>query len=214
MPSGVPSAYTIAPDERLSNGAALASLILGILGCVPFITGLLAVIFGIVGIRKASSPHVGGKGMAMTGLILGLVSLMLWGLFGGGAFAMITLGKPARQAATQFVKDLAAGNIDAAHAQCTSNIQRQDLAKAAERVKSLGAVQDTSLPSISYSSVNGVSTTDVAGLATFANNNNVGYSARLVKQGGTFKVDGFSLQDVAAAGSVPRPKSSGSGFDD
>ena len=65
---------------------AVASLVLGILGTViglipllafiAIILGLLAVIFGPIGIGRAR--RVGyGKGMAIAGLILGIVALAL-----------------------------------------------------------------------------------------------------------------------------------------
>ena len=70
---------------RGTSGAAIASLICGILGCVPFITSLLAVILGFVGIKATSNGRAGGRGMAIAGLILGLLGIFGWGLGGGGA---------------------------------------------------------------------------------------------------------------------------------
>jgi len=42
-------------------------------GCVPFLTGLLAVIFGVVGMRRTRDRRVGGRGLAIAGLCLGIV---------------------------------------------------------------------------------------------------------------------------------------------
>jgi Domain of unknown function (DUF4190) len=191
---------------------AILSLILGILGCVPFITGLFAVILGIVGIRKTRDPHVGGKGFAIAGIILGLISMTLWGLFGGGLYAAYVYGKPAREAAKQFAVDLASGNLDAAQARCTATISREDLTKAAENLKSLGAVQDTTFLSFNQRSTNGVTTFDLGGVAHFKGHT-LPYLVRLVKEGDTFKVDGFTVGDRVAVGTTPTP-SSGSSFDD
>src|SRR4051794_32737669 len=55
------------PPSR-SNAMAIVSLILGILGCIPVITGLGAIIFGILGIRASNRQQIGGKGMAIAGL--------------------------------------------------------------------------------------------------------------------------------------------------
>jgi len=47
--------------------------------CIPIVTGLLAAIFGWIGIRKSQQyPHVGGRGMALAGMILGIVSTVGW----------------------------------------------------------------------------------------------------------------------------------------
>jgi uncharacterized membrane protein YhhN len=79
------------PDVVQGNGLAVASLVLGIVGAifglipilfvVAWICGLLALVFGISGFRKGrqGAPH---KGMALAGLILGIVALALggWGV--------------------------------------------------------------------------------------------------------------------------------------
>src|SRR4051812_31685148 len=69
-----------------TNGWAIASLICGLLGCIPGIASLLAIVFGIVGVKKANEPQTSGKGIAITGIVLGLVGLLLWAGCGGSAF--------------------------------------------------------------------------------------------------------------------------------
>src|SRR5687768_6099324 len=102
VPPGAPQpmAYTMAPAAKRGNGAAITSLIMGVLFCVPFLTSFLAIIFGFVGIRKARDPQVGGKGLAIAGLLLGLVGLVGWiaiSAAGGiGAYKLWKYGEPAR----------------------------------------------------------------------------------------------------------------------
>lgn len=63
-----------------SNGLAIASMVLGIIAlvlscCVPYVPillGLLAVILGGVSLAKKQ----GGKGMAIAGLICGIITLI------------------------------------------------------------------------------------------------------------------------------------------
>lgn len=69
--------------HQATNGFAIAALVLGILGVVfniipllPYVFGICALIFGIIGLR-----HVVGKGMAIAGIILGSVTLMMKFLF-------------------------------------------------------------------------------------------------------------------------------------
>jgi len=65
--------------QKKVNGLSIAALVLGIvsivLWCVWFISipcSILALIFGILGIKKP------GKGFALTGLITGAISLVIW----------------------------------------------------------------------------------------------------------------------------------------
>src|SRR2546421_591327 len=106
-----------APGPRTTNGAAVASLIFGILGCIPWITGILAVILGIVGIKKSNDPRVqSGKALSIIGIILGLISIIAWTSFGGGIFALFRATQGERNYAAAFVKDVASGNAAAVKA--------------------------------------------------------------------------------------------------
>lgn len=69
------------------NGLNIASLVLGIvsivLWCMWYISipcSILALIFGIIGIKK----H--GKGLAITGIVTGAISLAIWVLLFAFAF--------------------------------------------------------------------------------------------------------------------------------
>jgi hypothetical protein len=208
-PPGYGGGYA-APQPKRSNLPAIFSLILGILGCVPFVTGLLAIVLGIVGIRKGRNPQVGGKGLAIAGIILGLISVVAWSVFGGTAYGLWKYSKPAREVSSQFAKDLSAGNLDAAQARCTPTIKRADLERAAAKLKSSGQVKDTTLPVFHSQSSGGVTTMDVGGAATFTNNQSLPYFIRLVKQGDEFKIDGFMIGDSVSVGTTPEHKS-GSG---
>jgi hypothetical protein len=65
-----------------SNGFCVASLVLGIIGlpaACTFITPLLAVIFGIIGFNQVAKTGAegGGKGMAIAGIICGIIGCLL-----------------------------------------------------------------------------------------------------------------------------------------
>jgi hypothetical protein len=184
--------YTQPPVSR-SNGAAIGSLICGILGCIPFLTGLLAVILGIVGIRKTRDPAVGGKGLAIAGIILGLISIFAWsgmlGLGGATYWAM----RPSRNAAKQFLADVSSGNTKAALDE-SSGLTEQQIVEGTEQMKPWGAFQDATFFSFNASASNGVATTHLIGSAKFASAAKA-CQIDLLKQGGTFKVTSFSLTD-------------------
>jgi predicted Zn finger-like uncharacterized protein/prepilin-type processing-associated H-X9-DG protein len=65
------------PPSAPTSGWALAALIFGILGfCLPILGSLLGIIFGIVGISKTRDNRAGGRGIAVAGLVLGIVTLL------------------------------------------------------------------------------------------------------------------------------------------
>jgi hypothetical protein len=74
---------------------ATAALVLGILALITSWTviggvllGLLAIIFGIIGLRRASRGLAFGRGRAIAGIILGLLSMVIAALViaAGAAF--------------------------------------------------------------------------------------------------------------------------------
>jgi Protein of unknown function (DUF1559)/Domain of unknown function (DUF4190) len=65
-----------------SNGAAMASLVLGILSfCLSALAGIPAIVFGVVGLSKAGRAGT-GRGMAIAGLSLGLAGTIATGTAG------------------------------------------------------------------------------------------------------------------------------------
>jgi len=76
-------------EKGEGNGLAVAALVLGIIGValtfipfLPYITGVLAIIFGVVGMNKEVK-----KGMATAGLVLGIITIGLKVLFWMGLFS-------------------------------------------------------------------------------------------------------------------------------
>src|ERR1051326_5613116 len=73
--------YSLSATPPRSSPLPITSFVCGCLLCIPIIPGLIASIFGVIGIKQTQSPHVGGKGFAIAGLILGLVNLAGWGTY-------------------------------------------------------------------------------------------------------------------------------------
>ena len=74
-----------APPAGAGNGMAVAALVLGIVGCVlcwvpvlGLILGVLGIVFGALGRKRAQREPGAGKGtMALSGLILGIIATVL-----------------------------------------------------------------------------------------------------------------------------------------
>jgi hypothetical protein len=183
------------PSPRTS-GAAIASLVCGLFGCIPFVTGLAALILGIVGIKRTKDPMVTGRGMAIAGLVLGGLSIAGWAIFAASLpIALVVLSKtsePARLTAEQFARDLSEGKIDAALASSAEGMDRAKLEALAERMKPWGTFRSLGITSYNIKETSGTVEFTFGGVATFANETK-SCTTTLHKVGVTYKVDEFDI---------------------
>jgi hypothetical protein len=84
-----------APGMPRNSGKAVAALVLGIVSiCIPLVgivTGVIAIILGILGMKEVdrSNGMLKGKGMAIAGLVMGIIALVgyiLYIIFVGAVF--------------------------------------------------------------------------------------------------------------------------------
>src|SRR3954470_7416960 len=78
-PAWAQPAYAAPMVAPPNSGLAIASLICGLLFFIPFIPGILGVVFGIIGINQTRGGRAGGRGLALAGLICGALSVLFWG---------------------------------------------------------------------------------------------------------------------------------------
>lgn len=75
--------YGSAPSRSLPTGMAVASLVLGILGLLTSafllggLLGLVAIILGIIALGKIKRGEAGGRGMAIGGIVTGILALLV-----------------------------------------------------------------------------------------------------------------------------------------
>ena len=79
-------------EKKETKGFSIAAMVLGIVSVVLFCffyisipCAILAIIFGIVGMKK------GGKGMGIAGLVLGIIALAIYVLGAVGIFSLGSL---------------------------------------------------------------------------------------------------------------------------
>jgi hypothetical protein len=195
-PPGQPAQPAYQMQATQSNGWGLASLICGILSFCTFgTTGILAVIFGFLGMRRSKTTN-SGKGISVVGLILGLLTIVGWIIFLlVGGLAMLGLAKasePQRQANQQFIKDLASGNVTAA-TNDTDGMSQTEVQALVDQVKDMGAVKDVT--NVGFHIVN--DTADLAGIAQFDKGKR-GYSVHEVKKGDAWKISSFNFDQTSA----------------
>ncbi|WP_189821863.1 DUF4190 domain-containing protein [Streptomyces finlayi] len=101
-----PFPYGYPPQpEAPKNGMGVTALVLGIVGLVlglaivvfwlSWLPAVLAVIFGAVALGHVKKGIADNKGMALTGMIMGMVGVLL--AVGGGIFTMTTLRDSVRE---------------------------------------------------------------------------------------------------------------------
>jgi hypothetical protein len=84
--------------ERPGNGLAVAALVLGLVAialfCVPYVSfpcSILAIVFGVIGRKRAAGGARNG-GLAAAGLVLGIIAIVLIAVALAGMLAVLGLG--------------------------------------------------------------------------------------------------------------------------
>lgn len=72
-PYGAPAPAGGFQEQPKTDGVSIAALVSSLLCCAP-----VAVILGFVGLKRTKGGQRKGRGLAITGLILGLVGLLAW----------------------------------------------------------------------------------------------------------------------------------------
>jgi hypothetical protein len=170
-----------------TNGWAIASLISGLLGCVPYVMGAVAVITGIIGLKNSRDPRYSGRSMAIGGIVLGSLSIVFWLFFAGAVWSFVSATRVQRQMAQDFVQMVSTGAVEAASEKVTGNVTRNELEALSRQMQEWGTYQDLTSSSSSLSYDNGVTTTHLEGTATFANGEHP-FAMTLVKEGEVWKV--------------------------
>lgn len=183
------------PPPRIS-GMALASLICGVMFCLPAVPSLCATIFGVIGLRETRHRRVSGRGFAISGLILGIVGTAGWLLVLAAGYIGYNLYTTERNAATAvakgFVQDLAGAKIDAAQGRCEKDADRDRLVAASEAMKKWGPFNslDGDIRPPQRQRFDGSMVWDYEGVAVFSRGECTIF-LRLRKDGTAYRVERF-----------------------
>lgn len=108
---------TLYQEPERTSIMAILSMVFGIGGCCLGLTSIPAIflgIFGLVGISR-SKGRVGGTGFGIAGILIGLLTLALWGgILGAGVYGLQSVEKIFGTNTEQVFLDLQADNFDSA----------------------------------------------------------------------------------------------------
>ena len=174
--------------------AALASLILGILLCIPLLTSIAALVCAILGIRATrASAGRRGRGLAIAGLTLGIVGTVGWGAVGCLSLFIITGSAAPRAVLHDFAHHLASGNIPAAAAECDASILPSQLATLRTKIVPFGSYIDLTCTNVYL----GVESTGrdckVAGVMSFSSGSHRFNAVLIQDVAGKWKIQGFHV---------------------
>jgi hypothetical protein len=176
------------PQMPRTSAAAVTSLVCGLLLCLPI--GVVAIITGIVGISATKNPYIRGRGMAVTGLILGIIGLIVWCGGGVGFGVWWNATKPQRVVATDFITNLSQGDIDGAAAQCADSVKRADIQSAIDLFKNHGAIAQKMVFANASPATGG---SNAFGTITFRSGQQVPVFMTMKDDNGTLKITQFNF---------------------
>jgi len=182
------SPYAALSRPPLSK-AALTSMILGFLGCIPLITSLLALIFALVGFR-ATRRGARGRGFAIAGLNLAILGLGAWAFLGVYAgFLLADTGIVLRD----FVHNVSTGNTAAAVADCDPSIHADQLAALHIELAKYGTYTDLTRYGVNFRTTPMGEICTLTGLIYFSHDTKM-FNAVLTKDpAGRWRVLGFHV---------------------
>lgn len=194
------------PPARESNTAALISMICGVLLCIPLLTSIPAIAFGVVGLRKARlRPQAGGRGLAIAGLVLGIIGLAGWIAAGIGGYMAYRVGKhvvheiqaevsqPGQAVVRSFIQDVAAGNVEQAADVTSPEIDPTKVKQLSVDLKQLGTLRGVTIDNVVPGQVNGIWQVKVSGTAQFANGNSV-FSITVAKEPAGLRIVSYDFR--------------------
>jgi uncharacterized membrane protein len=67
------------PQVKRTNGLAITSMVLGIIGFFTVLPSIVAIVFGAVALGQiGKDQRQEGRGLAVAGLVMGIVSIVFW----------------------------------------------------------------------------------------------------------------------------------------
>jgi len=170
------------------NVPAVVSLALGLTSFCPLVvTGLLAIIFGFFGLKRSRDPNAGGRGPAIAGIVLGLISSIFWLAIIGTVGMTWINSRPQKELGRQFIVALSKKDIPAAAKISASTLGWDKMGDMSDRLTSLGEFRDVQFNGYTYRMVNGTEQWTLTGDA-FYSKDSAPFTLTTLRQEGQWRV--------------------------
>jgi hypothetical protein len=192
------AAASLSTARPRTSWAAAVSLVAGVFLCIPVLPGVAAIGFGLLGLHQTRRPEVTGRGLAIAGIVLGIVNFCLCGLAGVGIGLFVQSSEPARQFGRAFAFEVAQGQVDAAVTRVDSSITRSELEALHQHMQSFGALAEVRYHNIASNLDGGGTVWTLGGTARFSSGDRdfeVRIRSKNVPGGGrTFEIEQFDIR--------------------
>jgi hypothetical protein len=173
-----------APPKRTS-GIAIAALVCGLLGCIPFVTSLAATILGLVGVAVTGKPNVGGRAMAIIGLLLGLLGLAGWGY---GSYAMVKFMGPVFEIAAEMQALPQHQDFTKFNKWVDDPAVKAELQRLTDTAKAKGGIKSIDVNNQSRNTNSSGNNGEITGTISFGDGTKAPFSVRLDFSSGKFVI--------------------------
>lgn len=176
------------------SALAVSSLICSLLFCIPFVTSAVGLLLGIVGVAiTGPMGRRSGRGIALAGLILGVLGLFGWGYLTVQIYRGIIV--PIQQAG-EFVIAIRQGDYTRAGRFTVTPFDNARLPELAEKVRELGDFRSFDQPQFRELRESGVSGLAISGVAVFQRGR-LQFSAEVVQTPEGWRLRKLDLEPAA-----------------
>lgn len=152
--------------------------------------GIIAIVTGIAALGTTRNPMVRRRGLAIAGLILGIVGLCGWSAVG----LLGKISRPEQKLAHRFFDDLNKDNASAAVGECTQKVSAAQLSDAVKQLKDWGGITATTVNDVNITTNNDATSGSASGDISTPRGTHQFQLQTVESQSGVWRINSFALK--------------------
>jgi hypothetical protein len=177
-----------------TSGVAIAALVTGLIGWVcPFVGSAIAAILGLIGIAITGKPGVTGRGMAIAGLLLGLLGIAGWGV---GSYATYQFVRPMIELTTEVATLPQHQDFTKLSKWAGDQTTKDKLQTFTDLAKQRGGIKDVSVANQQRNKNTGSDVIDLQGTMTFGDGGSSPFSIKVQLKGTSFVITDLTIDNL------------------